>query len=207
MGENSWILWRKLTAICWKIQDTQQLTNNFHQTGKIQKHACKALRVWTRKDPFFEDFKENFEIFWSKSLWKIDFFRKFSRNFFDYFCLCSESNTSGRELQISTTISSVSEGENIPPVTLSLRHWLRICYHGWSIHDLIAWLRSFIEPIIWYPIFEFLYFFRLLATQGLQFRKSVKCGRILLPGKMRILNSVYKNDVRKRGASCLFELF
>ena len=76
-GENYWNFWRKLTEICWKIQANQQLTNNFHQAGKTRKHACKVLRVWSRKDRYFEDFKENFEIFWSKSLWKIDFFVNF----------------------------------------------------------------------------------------------------------------------------------
>ena len=37
------------------MQANQQL-NNFHQVGKTKKHACKTLRVSTRKDRFFENF-------------------------------------------------------------------------------------------------------------------------------------------------------
>ena len=32
--ENYWTFWRKSTAICRKIQDNQDLTNNFHQARK-----------------------------------------------------------------------------------------------------------------------------------------------------------------------------
>ena len=42
--------------------------------AKCKQPACKVLRVWTKNNENFENFQENFEIFWSKSLLNIDFF-------------------------------------------------------------------------------------------------------------------------------------
>ena len=54
--------------------------NDFDCAGKTMQHACKTLRVWTKNEENFENFQGNFEIFWSKSLWKIDFFSHFLLN-------------------------------------------------------------------------------------------------------------------------------
>ena len=51
--------------------------NAFDWAGKIKQAACKTLRVWSKNEENFEKFQANFEIFLSKSLWKIDFFHNF----------------------------------------------------------------------------------------------------------------------------------
>ena len=57
-----------------KILEIWDLRNDFHWAGKIKQPACKTLRVWTKSEENFEIFQEKFEIFWSKYLWKIEFF-------------------------------------------------------------------------------------------------------------------------------------
>ena len=54
--------------------------NDFDWPGKSKQPAFKTLRVWTKNEENFENFQENFEIFWSKSLLKIDFFHNFLLN-------------------------------------------------------------------------------------------------------------------------------
>ena len=82
--ENSWNLWRKSTGIYRKMQDHRDLMNDFDCAGKTKQDACKTLRVWTKNEENFENFQENSEIFWSKSLWKIDFFHNFLLNIFGF---------------------------------------------------------------------------------------------------------------------------
>ena len=60
-----------------KKQDHRDLINDFDWAGKSKQPTCKNLRVWTKNEENFEKFQENCEIFWSKSLWKIDFFIDF----------------------------------------------------------------------------------------------------------------------------------
>ena len=64
--------------------------NDFDWAGKSKQPACKNLRVWTKNEENFEKFQENFEIFWSKSLWKIEFFSQFFIKYFLDFRLRSE---------------------------------------------------------------------------------------------------------------------
>ena len=59
------------------MKDNQNLTNDFQQAGKIENPACKTMRVSTKHEETFENFQENFELFGSKSLLKIDFFLNF----------------------------------------------------------------------------------------------------------------------------------
>ena len=51
--------------------------NDFDWAGKTKDLACNNLRVWTKNEEIFENFHENFKIFGSKYLWKIDFFTIF----------------------------------------------------------------------------------------------------------------------------------
>ena len=44
-------------------QDKQHLMNNFHQAGKIKKHACKILRGFTKNKKEFEIFLKNIAFF------------------------------------------------------------------------------------------------------------------------------------------------
>ena len=77
-GENYWNFWRKLTEIWWKIQANQQLTNHFHQAAQTKKHARKILRVWTRKDRFFEKKFQKILWFFDQNLYvKLTFFVNF----------------------------------------------------------------------------------------------------------------------------------
>ena len=69
----------------------QDLMNDFDWAAKTKQPACKTLRVWTKNEEHFESFQEKFEIFWSKSLWKIDFFSQFFTKYFLDFWLPSES--------------------------------------------------------------------------------------------------------------------
>ena len=55
--------WRKSTGICRKMQDHQELRNDFHWAGKSKQPACETLRVWTKREENFEKIQENFEIF------------------------------------------------------------------------------------------------------------------------------------------------
>ena len=55
----------------------QELMKDFHWAAKGKQPACKILRVWTKNKENFEKFQADFEIFSSKSLWKIDFFHNF----------------------------------------------------------------------------------------------------------------------------------
>ena len=59
------------------MKDNQNLRNDFQQAGKIENPACKPLRVSTKNEEKFENFQDNFELFGSKSLLKIDFFLNF----------------------------------------------------------------------------------------------------------------------------------
>ena len=77
--DNSWNLWRKSTEICRKLKSHQYLMKDFHRAGKIKKPACKPLRISTKNEENFENFQENFELFSSKSIWKIDFFTNVSK--------------------------------------------------------------------------------------------------------------------------------
>ena len=76
----SWNFCRKSTGIYRKTQDNQDLMNDLDWTGKTKQNACKTLRVWTKGEENIEIFQENFELFWSKSLWKFDFFHNFLLN-------------------------------------------------------------------------------------------------------------------------------
>ena len=64
--------------------------NDFDCAAKTKQPACKPLRVWTKNEENFESFQENFEIFWSKSLRKIEFFTFVTKYFLDFW-LRSES--------------------------------------------------------------------------------------------------------------------
>ena len=66
--ENSWNFWRKSTGICRKMKDHQNFSNGFHRAGKYKKAACKTLSGWTKNEDNFENFPDNFEIFWSVSM-------------------------------------------------------------------------------------------------------------------------------------------
>ena len=66
------------------MKEHQHLKNDFHRAGKSKKSASKILRVWTKNEENSEKFQENFEIFWSKSLWKIGFFHIFYQIFFRF---------------------------------------------------------------------------------------------------------------------------
>ena len=46
-----------------KMQDHQDLMNDFHWTGKSKQPACKTLRFWTKREENSENFQENLEIF------------------------------------------------------------------------------------------------------------------------------------------------
>ena len=72
------------------MQDHPDLGNDFHWAGKNKQPPCKSLSVWTKSEEKLEKFRENFEIFCSKSLWKIAFFTIFTKYFLD-FCLLTES--------------------------------------------------------------------------------------------------------------------
>ena len=54
---------KKWTGICRKMQDHQDLRNDFPWAGKAKQPACKILRIWTKREVNFENFQENFEIF------------------------------------------------------------------------------------------------------------------------------------------------
>ena len=81
------------------MQD-QDLRLGFHWADRIKQPACKIFLVWTKNEETFEKFHENFEIFRSKSLWKLTFFTIFTK-----YLLGSPSSmkiyTSGRQHQIS----------------------------------------------------------------------------------------------------------
>ena len=101
------------------MQDNQHLTNNFHQTGKTKKPACKVLRVGTRKDLFLKIFKKILRFFDQNLYGKLTFFV----NFHEISQIISASAPKVLPLedntrhQISTTIFSVSGGGgNVPPV-------------------------------------------------------------------------------------------
>ena len=66
------------------MQDHRDLMNDFDWAGKSKQPACKTLRVWTKNEDNFEKFQENFEIFLSKSRWKIDFLTIFTKYFMDF---------------------------------------------------------------------------------------------------------------------------
>ena len=72
-------LWRKPTGICRKMQDYQELRNDFHWARKSKQGACKTLRVWTKRRKFWK-FSRKIWDFLSKSLWQIDFFHNFLLN-------------------------------------------------------------------------------------------------------------------------------
>ena len=42
------------------IQEKQYLMNHFHQARKIKKPASKIVRVWSKNEAIFENFKEIF---------------------------------------------------------------------------------------------------------------------------------------------------
>ena len=62
----------------------QDLMNDFDWAGKTKQPTSKTFCVWTKSEENFENFQENFEIFLSKSLWKIDFFTIFTKYFLDF---------------------------------------------------------------------------------------------------------------------------
>ena len=41
---------KKSTLICGRMQDNQNIINNFHRAGKSKKSAWKDLRVWTKNE-------------------------------------------------------------------------------------------------------------------------------------------------------------
>ena len=47
----------KIDCILLKIQDNQDMTNNFDQAVKTKEGACKHLGVCTRKDQIFEKYE------------------------------------------------------------------------------------------------------------------------------------------------------
>ena len=53
--------------------------NNFQRAQKFKKATYKILLAWTKNK---EKIQEKFEIFWSKSLWKIDFIHNFLLNIY-----------------------------------------------------------------------------------------------------------------------------
>ena len=71
--------------------------NNFHWVQKC-KEGTPAFSIFPTFSPTFSELgpkmkkiQENFEIFWSKSLWKIDFFHNFFTKYLLDFCLITES--------------------------------------------------------------------------------------------------------------------
>ena len=71
-GEISWKFWRESTGIWRRII-------NFWRIISIRKEKKETgqKRFWSKNEDNFEKSQENFEIFWSKSQWKMDFFRDF----------------------------------------------------------------------------------------------------------------------------------
>ena len=109
-------VWKKSRVICRRIQDTQDLTNNFHQTKKVEKHANKTLRVLI-KMKIFKIFQKN----WSSLIkipWKIDFLTIFTKNIFKISSSIPKVYTHGRELHFSEQFFQVPVGKSrhfIPP--------------------------------------------------------------------------------------------
>ena len=64
---------RKSTGIYRKTRAYQNLMIDFDWAGKPKQPACTTLRVWTKNEENYEKFHKNVEIFWSISLWKIDY--------------------------------------------------------------------------------------------------------------------------------------
>ena len=58
MDGNYWNFWRKLTVICWKIQDNQHSKKNLQHIGKGPQPACMVLRICTRIDQIYENFQK-----------------------------------------------------------------------------------------------------------------------------------------------------
>ena len=56
------------------------MMKDFDFACKTKQPAYKTFRVWTKNEETFENFQVNFEILWSKSVWKIDFFHNFLLN-------------------------------------------------------------------------------------------------------------------------------
>ena len=75
--ENSWNFWRKSTGIYRKCKIIEIWWKLSIEQVKVSNLPSKTLLVCTKNEENFERFQENFEIFWSKSLWKIDFFHYF----------------------------------------------------------------------------------------------------------------------------------
>ena len=80
----------KSSGIFRKMQDNRDPINESDWPGKCKQVACKTLRVSTKNEENFEKVQENSEIFWSKSLWKMDCFTIFTQYFLDFW-LRSES--------------------------------------------------------------------------------------------------------------------
>ena len=112
--ENSWNFWSKSTGMYRKMQDHRDLMNDLDCASKTTQRACKTLRAWTKNQKNFEKFQENFEIFWSKSLWKIDFFSQFCTKYFLDFRIRSESIDIWKRTPDSITIFPISGEGNVP---------------------------------------------------------------------------------------------
>ena len=55
--DNSWNFGEKSTEICRKMKDHQQVMNDFHKSTKIQKATPKTLRVLSKNEKDFQNFK------------------------------------------------------------------------------------------------------------------------------------------------------
>ena len=104
------------------MQVYQELRNDFHCALKSNLSACKILSVWTKIEENSEIFQENFEIFWSKPLWKLTSFT-FLRNISWIRDSPPKAYTCGREEQVSTRISPISGGGGSFRRSPSRRYW------------------------------------------------------------------------------------
>ena len=89
-----------------KFVEKYKLINNWRiisiRQGKQRNMHARHFAVGPEKIDFLKVFTKIL-IFLIKISMENGLFRKVARNFLDYFCLCSESITFGREHQISTT--------------------------------------------------------------------------------------------------------
>ena len=104
------------------MQDHQDLINDFNWAGKIKQAACKTLRVWIKNEENFEKFQENFEIFWSKSLWKINFFTFVTKYFLDFWLPSESIDLWKITPDFYNNFSDFGEGERsgVPPLPTPL---------------------------------------------------------------------------------------
>ena len=88
---------------------------DFDWAAKTKQAASKNLRVWRKKKTTLKIFQTKFEFFWSKSLWKIDYFQNFSKYFLDFW-LGSEIIDLWKMTLVSYNIFSDFGGWGISPL-------------------------------------------------------------------------------------------